>query len=432
MELCTEINQCRICGHRHLEEVLDLGMMALTGIFPHSKAESVPRAPLKLVKCHPNGREDSEHCGLLQLSHSCHAERMYGDTYGYRSGLNKSMVDHLEAKVRRILAQIQLKPGDLVLDIGSNDGTLLKAYPDKGLHLVGIDPTGVKFREFYPNHIELIPDFFSAKKVSQHCGGRKARVITSVAMFYDLEDPLEFMRQISELLTRDGLWIFELSYMPSMLGKNSYDTICHEHLEFYSLKQIKWMVDRSNLKIVDVDFNEANGGSFSITTARSDSDYSEREGIVDGILDDEERAGFDSLETYGEFGERIRRRALELRNLIETLNRERKTVFGLGASTKGNVILQYCGLTEKEIPFVAEINESKFGAWTPGSGIPIISEYEARSMKPDYFLVLPWHFRSNLIEREREFLRGGGKFIFPLPEIEVIGGRGAAEVSSHG
>ncbi len=235
------IERCRICGNPNLVSVLHLGEHVLTGVFPRTKDEVLTSGPLELVKCHNDGGEDV--CNLVQLRCSFPSAEMYGTNYGYRSGLNQSMVDHLHDKVAKIRQMVTLNIGDLIVDIGSNDSTLLQAYPAAhGLRLLGIDPTGHKFRQFYPPHIELAPTFFSADTVQAVAGAQKAKVITSIAMFYDLEEPLSFMRHITDVLADDGVWVFEQSYMPSMLEVNAYDTICHEHLEYYGLKQVKWLL----------------------------------------------------------------------------------------------------------------------------------------------------------------------------------------------
>src|SRR5450759_3424359 len=232
-----KVEKCRICGNPNLERVLDLGEQMLTGVFPREKGTKVTIGPLHLVKCMGG---DSV-CGLVQLEHSYDLGEMYGENYGYRSGLNASMVAHLRGKVKTILGQVALREDDLVIDIGSNDSTTLQAYPSSGRVLVGVDPTAVKFHSYYPPHIQLIPDFFSAALVKARFPGQKAKVVTSFSMFYDLEDPMGFMQQVYDVLADDGVWVFEQSYMPTMLDTNSYDTVCHEHLEFYALRQSKWM-----------------------------------------------------------------------------------------------------------------------------------------------------------------------------------------------
>lgn len=407
----TEISKCRISNSTNLITVLSLGEQYLTGVFPKSTSEEITKGPLDLVWC-----PDS---GLLQMKQSYSLDEMYGDNYGYRSGLNLSMVRHLEQKIKTLERLVKLTDSDIVIDIGSNDATSLKAYSG-GHRKVGIDPTGKKFREYYTNGIELIPDFFSADVFNAVFENEKAKIITSIAMFYDLESPLSFVRDIESVLADEGVWHFEQSYMPSMLRTNSYDTICHEHLEFYSFKVVNTMLDSCGLRVIDVQMNAINGGSFAVTACKKSASYSSNKAIINWMLKQEDEMGLDTPKPYREFEERVFRHKKNLSDLIEALVADGKKIFGYGASTKGNVLLQFCGFTTQQIPYIAEVNEQKFGSFTPGTHIPIISEKEAKAMKPDYFLVLPWHFKNSILEREKEYLEQGGKFIFPLPEIEIV------------
>lgn len=407
-----KIEACRICGNTHLVRVLDLGEQMLTGVFPSEKDKNITVGPLRLVKC----TGGSEACGLLQLEHSYDLGEMYGENYGYRSGLNASMVKHLHGKVEAILERVDLGEGDLVVDIGSNDSTTLQAYPTSGPILVGMDPTGVKFQKYYPPRIQLIPDFFSSSLLKERFPGKKAKVITSFSMFYDLENPTAFMREIHEVLADDGVWVFEQSYMPTMLETNSYDTVCHEHLEFYALRQIKWMTDRVGFRILDVELNDVNGGSFSITVSKSDGDKSVPPS-VQKILDAEREIGLDTLAPYEAFADCAAKSKQDLLKFIETAQAEGKKIAALGASTKGNVLLQYCGMAEKDIFCIGDVNPDKFGCYTPGTWIPIIPEDELLAMKPDYLIVLPWHFRKFFLENKK-FSKS--KLVFPLPKLEVL------------
>lgn len=406
-----EIKKCRISDSKNLINILSLGEQYLTGVFPKTKNEDVTIGPVDLVWC-----PDS---GLLQMKQSYSLDEMYGDNYGYRSGLNISMVKHLQKKIKTLENLAKPTDKDLVIDIGSNDATSLKAYSGK-FKKVGIDPTGNKFKEYYTDDITLIPDFFTADNFKKIFPAEKAKIITSIAMFYDLEDPKAFVRDIAECLSDDGIWHFEQSYMPSMLRTNSYDTICHEHLEFYSFKVVNSILDSCGLKVIDVQMNSINGGSFAVTAAKKNSSYSANSPIINWLLNQEEEMGLDTEKPYLEFAERVFRHRKNLTDLIKALVKDGKKVFGYGASTKGNVLLQFCGLTENEIPFIAEVNEEKFGSFTPGTKIPIISEKDAKAMNPDYFLVLPWHFKDSILAREEEYIANGGKFIFPLPEIEIV------------
>lgn len=409
----TEIKTCRVAKNsQNLLPVLSLGNQALTGVFPKLASEDVTVGPLDLVWC-----PDS---GLLQLKHTYESSEMYGDNYGYRSGLNQSMVDHLTSKVRYLERLVPLTTGDVVLDIGSNDCTTLKAYERSDIRRIGIDPTGKKFAEYYPADVKLVPDFFSAVAY-RSAMDKPAKIITSIAMFYDLDDPIAFAQQIDQCLADDGVWHFEQSYMPSMLRLNSYDTICHEHLEYYSLGVVEKILTAAGLKIVDVIMNNINGGSFAVTATKvSNTTRKVNHAVVNWLLEQEDRMGINTPRPYREFEERVYRHREDLVRLIRALVADGKKVFGYGASTKGNVVLQFCGLTASDIPVIAEVNPEKFGRVTPGTHIPIVSEIEARAMKPDYFLVLPWHFKDGILRREKEYLASGGKFIFPFPEIEIV------------
>ncbi len=407
----SAIKKCRVSGSENLISVLNLGNQKLTGVFPTTRDARITSGPLDLLWC-----PDS---GLLQLGHSYNPNEMYGENYGYRSGLNQSMVNHLTNKIRHLERRVDLKPGDTVLDIGSNDCTSLLSYTTAGLHRIGIDPTGEKFRAFYPDDIELVPDFFSAANFRK-ASTRPARIVTSIAMFYDLEDPIGFARQIEEVLAPDGVWHFEQSYMPSMLRLTSYDTICHEHIEYYSLMIVDTIVRAAGLKVVDVEMNAINGGSFAVTAAKEKSNLPANRPIIDWLLQQEERMGLKTPKPYRDFEERVYRHREGLTRLLDALVADGKRVLGYGASTKGNVVLQFCGITDKQLTAIAEVNPEKFGRFTPGTDIPIISEAEARAMKPDYFLVLPWHFRDGILRREQAYLDQGGKIILPFPEIEII------------
>jgi SAM-dependent methyltransferase len=395
--------------------LIDLGQQALTGVFPRARGQHVTVGPLELVKCF--GGADA--CGLVQLRHTYEPTEMYGGEYGYRSSLNKAMVEHLHGKVDALLARAPLGYGDVVLDIGSNDGTSLSFYPSTAT-LIGIDPTAAKFAKYYAPHVKVVADFFSADAFLKASGGRRASIVSSVAMFYDLDRPLDFVRGVHEVLKDGGLWHFEQSYLPTMLATNSYDTICHEHVEYYSITPILWMLNEVGFSIVEITQNDVNGGSFAITAAKSARGQGKHAPIVDRMLAEERALGLDTMAPFARFAERVVKHRVDLRERLTRLKAEGGRVFGMGASTKGNVILQYCGIGPDLCACIAEVNEDKFGCFTPGTEIPIVSEAEAASRNPTHFLVLPWHFRKNLIPRAAPLLARGIKLIFPLPEIDVV------------
>jgi SAM-dependent methyltransferase len=412
-----EITQCRICGNSNLIKVLDLGEQYLTGVFPAKRTCQLSRGPLQLVKC--LGADPRSFCGLVQLRYSFAAEQLYGDTYGYRSGLNQSMVDHLYRKVDSLLRIVSVGSDDVVLDIGSNDGSLLARYAP-GPKLFGIDPSASKFRRYYRSDITLLVDYFSADLFLQHSGGRKAKIITSVAMFYDLEDPQAFVNDIAFILASDGVWHLEQSYLPSMLNTNSYDTACHEHIEYYTLRQLDWMVRRAGLQIIDVDLNNTNGGSFAVTVSKEGGSLRPNYAAIEALRQSEQSLAMDTLSPFEHFWQRVLQQRERLLEFFSRAERRKELIVGCGASTKGNVLLQFCGITREMLPCIGEINEDKFGCVTPGTWIPIVPESEARSLNPKYLLVLPWHFRNSIIRNETNFLTHGGKIVFPLPTLDEV------------
>jgi NDP-4-keto-2,6-dideoxyhexose 3-C-methyltransferase len=406
------IDRCRVCGGTELVSVLSLEKQFLTGVFPKSKEQRVTSGPVDLVRCVARAG-----CGLTQLKQCYDVGEMYGENYGYRSGLNASMVRHLQDKVAKILSMGVLSRGDAIIDIGSNDATTLKAYPQSQYDLFGVDPSGEKFRSHYPPQIGFVPDFFSAKAIRGFLGNRKAKVVTSFSMYYDLEDPVAFAAEVAQSLDEDGIWVLEQSYLPTMLSTNSFDTVCHEHMEYYCLTQIKWIAEKVGLKVIDVEFNDVNGGSFSVVVAKQASARRTATPAVAAVLEREATEKPDSLEAFAAFAARVKAAGVALRDFLVSAKRNGKRVVGLGASTKGNVLLQHYGIGPELLSVIAEVNPDKFGSWTPGTLIPIESEAEVLSTEPDYLLVLPWHFRRFFV---RHASYKGRTLVFPLPQLELV------------
>jgi NDP-4-keto-2,6-dideoxyhexose 3-C-methyltransferase len=409
-DLFHEIAGCRICRSRDLVPVIDLGRQALTGRFPAKTEPDPPSAPLVVVRC--------THCGLVQLRYSVDAGELFAEDYGYRSGINATMRDHLAAIVARVVERGNLKSGDTVLDIGCNDGTLLTAYQEPGLFRVGIDPLAEMFRPGYRADLEVHTGFFTAGTYISASGRPTARAITSIAMFYDLEDPGAFVSDVAAVLAADGIWVLEQSYLPSMLEQNSFDTICHEHLEYYSLAQIDRLARAHGLRVFDVGLNGINGGSFQVWVCHEGAGYSTDRARIGAIAEREQKLALMSEEPYASFRLRVSSIGDRLRAFIQTEASRGKKIYVYGASTKGNVLLQHFGLDASLIRACADKNPIKWGRRTPGTSIPIISEDAARA-DADYFLVLPWSFKDEFLARESAFRARGGRFIFPLPEIEM-------------
>ena len=409
-DLFHEIAQCRICRSRDLVPVIDLGRQALTGRFPAKTEPDPPSAPLVVVRC--------TQCGLVQLRYSVDTGELFAQDYGYRSGINATMRDHLAAIVARVVERGNLKSGDTVLDIGCNDGTLLTSYEEPALFRVGIDPLAEMFRPGYRPGLEVHTGFFSAGTYISASGRPTARAITSIAMFYDLEDPGAFVSDVAAVLAPDGIWVLEQSYLPSMLEQNSFDTICHEHLEYYSLAQIERLARAHGLRIFDVGINGINGGSFQVWVCHEGAGYATDSARIGAIVEHERKLGLMSEEPYARFRVRVSAIGARLRTLIQTEASRGKKIYVYGASTKGNVLLQHFGLDASLIRACADKNPIKWGRRTPGTNIPIIAEDAARA-DADYFLVLPWSFKDEFLARESAFRARGGRFIFPLPEIEM-------------
>jgi hypothetical protein len=415
-------NSCRICGSKSLTPVVALGDQYISGSFadPKGRPPVERRIPLDLVRCDPS--LDQGACGLVQLRHSVPPRILYR-SYWYRSGINQTMRDNLAGITRMAEDTVKLEAGDLAIDIGCNDGTLLKSYRTKGLRLLGFDPATNIVEYAKANGIPVVNDFFSAANLRSVYAEEKPKVITSIAMFYDLENPHLFVGDIKSILHEKGVWILELSYLPTMLKMNSFDTICHEHLEYYSLAPMERLFAEHQLEVVDVTLNDINGGSFRIAVGHAGKvqQSAEARERVQLLRLQEFELGLDTDAPYAVFRKEIESIKKQLLTFLKKAKQQKKLVHGYGASTKGNTILQYCGITPDLLPAVADRNKDKWGSYTIGTNVPIISEEESRKKKPAYYLVLPWHFIEEFKKREKEFLARGGKFVLPMPRVTLVG-----------
>jgi NDP-4-keto-2,6-dideoxyhexose 3-C-methyltransferase len=417
----TTTAKCRICGNASLTPILDLGMQALTGYFPKAGEPEPPLAPLQLMICDTSTAPDA--CGLVQLGHTYELSRMYGGTHGYRSSINRTMVAHLHTIADRVRALAGLTAGDWVLEIGSNDGTIQKHLAGRGLNLVAIDPSAGQFAANYPKDTRLVTDFFSTAAVEKAAPGKAFRGILSMNMFYDLDNPFAVVSAAKDLLAADGVWCFEQAYLPAMFEAMCYDTISHEHLCYYALSQMQWMAKRAGLRLIDVEMSDINGGSFAVFMCHDGAPYLSNTLKLERILAGESRMNLTTAEKWQTFGRNVRHHRARIRGFFEDARARGELVLGLGASSKGNVILQYAGIDSDLMPAIAERDARKIGLRTPRTNIPIISEDEAREMKPRSFVVFPWHFHDEIVRREKPFLESGGRLVFPLPQFEILGGR---------
>lgn len=410
---------CRVCGSTALKPVISLGEQHLQGSFykPGKEVPPLRRIDCSLMRCDPT--VDEKACGLLQMVKSVPPSVLYS-AYWYRSGTNQTMRSHL-AGIATTAAEMVGKARAAALDIGANDGTLLKAYPGT-FRKFAIDPSDI-VKEITEKDIAVVNDLFPSPELDRLLGKTRLDVVTSIAMFYDLEDPVAFARSVERYLAPEGLWIVEMSYMPRMLEMNSYDTICHEHLEYYSLAVLEQIMERADLKVVRVEENDINGGSIRCYVARKNSfrhNNPEWRGAIAAMRQKEFDLELDTDKPYKHFQDRINVHREKLLALLKQLKSEGKTIHIYGASTKGNTILQWCGIDHRIVEYAADRNPDKYGARTLGTEIPIISEDESRAMKPDYYLVLPWHFEREFLKRESKLLDQGVGMIFPLPEIRIV------------
>lgn len=410
----TIIESCRICKSKELTQVICLYKQYITSRFPDYGDWSTPNSTIALCKC--------ENCFLLQLISTISPNELYETSeYGYKSGITKTMRNHLRDYKEEILSKVDIRAGDIVLDIGSNDATMLHNY-SPSLRRIGIDPTGNQFiNEYIDNNIELLPTYFTLKNFTEEYGENTyCKVISSIAMFYDLPDPVKFAKDIYDILDNEGIWTCEQSYLPRMIETKSIDTICHEHLEYYSLHQIKIIADMSNLKIIDIKFNECNGGSFRIYFAKQISKtHTENISLIEEILEKERKLKMNENSYYTNFIDICDKEINKLTIFLKYCNLSKKSTWIYGASTKGNCLLQYAEIGEDKIQYAVERNLDKVGKMT-STGIEIISEEHMRECPPDFLLVLPWHFRDEIIKREDVFLNNGGQLIFLFPEFEII------------
>ena len=411
-KIATKVLKCRVCAGSSLDIVIDFGELSLTGVFLE-EGDQVQKEPLVLCRC--------SDCGLVQLGHNYSQLALYGDTYGYESHLNQSMVNHLQQKARvlenKYLAGI-INPK--VVDIASNDGTLLSGYVNRAITKIGVDPLLDIVSNYYPPDAIKIGEFFSSSVYWDYLAG-PSHLVTSLSVLYDLDDPVSFAKQVSDILIEEGIWHFEQSYLPLMIDATSYDTICHEHLLYLSMHDIKRILDMAGFRILEASINGINGGSVAITAIKTKRTLPPTP-FVDYLLSSEIENGITDGTKIASFANNCLKHASDLSKLVTQFRLSGADVIGFGASTKGNVLLQTAGLNFKDIRAIGDINTRKFGKQTPGSCIPIVSEIELIDAAGDLTvaIVLPWHFREGFINSLEAFLSKGGKIIFPLPRIEVV------------
>ena len=404
-----KIKYCRICKKSNLKKLFSLGNLCFTGKFP-SKNQKIEKKQVTLIIC--------KNCNLVQLGHSFDLKYLYGPDYGYRTGINKTMLNHVHKVVKDLSKKTKIKKNDFVLDIASNDASLLNFYNSK-IKTFGIDPILEKYKEEYKNINFKISDFFSATKVEK-ITKKKFKIITALSVFYDAADPNKFVHDVKKILAQDGIFLLEFADLASIIQNKMFDTICHEHLEYYSSQVILNLCKKFNLRVFDIKKNNINGSSKQYYICHENSKFKTNLKKINSILKTEKQLNLTTEKTYKNFIKHINKSKNKLYNFLKKKKKLGKEIHGYGASTKGNVLLQYYKIDNKLVNFIAERNKNKYNLYTPGTKIKIISETLSRFYKPNYYLVLPWHFKSEILIREKEIRKKGTKFIFPLPELKII------------
>ena len=400
---------CRNCNSKNLKNLFSLGNLSFTGKFPNKKIINIKKRELGLVMC--------PKCNLVQLNRNFDLKFLYSQDYGYRTGINKTMTSHMNNICKILSKKVKLCSGDSVLDIACNDGTLLNFY-DKNIIKVGIDPLVKKYIKYYKNINYKISDFFSAKNILKKTK-KKFKIITALSVFYDAKDPNKFLRDASTLLKDDGIFLLEHADLLSIIKYKMFDTICHEHLYYYSTKFIINIVSKNNLRVFDLKRNNINGGSTQYFICKKSSMFQNNYKNINKILKEEKIYRLENKKTFKDFFKKINSIKKKTIQLLDSIVLKNKIVHGYGASTKGNVLLQYFNINQNYMKFIADRNPKKYNCYTPGSKIKIISEKKSRKLLPDYYFVLPWHFKKEILKREIKIRKKGCKFIFPLPNLKI-------------
>ena len=406
-----KITNCRNCKSKYFSKLFTLGKMCFTGKFPKNLTTNIPKVVISLIMC--------KSCKLVQLDRNFNPKYLYDTNYGYRTGINATMTQHVKGVVKESIKIVKLKKKDSVLDIASNDGTLLNFYK-KNIFRVGIDPLIKKYKNQYKNINFGIQEFFSYKAIQKKKINKKFKIITALSMFYDLPNPNKFLEDVKKVLDKEGIFVLEHADLLSIIKNCQFDTICHEHLEYYSTKVIVELMNKNELRVFNLKASTINGGSMRYYVCHKDSKYKNNYRKIDKILKKEIKFKLDKPDTFNDFFKLINVQKKKLLKLINKIIKKKEIIHGYGASTKGNVLLQYFGISSNKIKYIADRNPQKVNLYTPGTKIKIVSESFSRMCKPNYYLVLPWHFKKEIILREKRAIKDGSRFIFPLPKMKVV------------
>lgn len=416
--MTATITACRLCGNTALHPVARSAELALSGLFPASAAVQEPRGPIELVRCDREGAPDA--CGLVQLRHVYDPAVLYGPDYAYRSASDPAMARHLAGVAGRIRRLVTFEAQDVLLDIGSNDATLLACFAPPAPALLGVDPLAERLRRFYRPDMRTVSDFFSVEALRARYGAKRVRAVTSLGVLDCVADPLAFAVQVRDVLDDEGIWCFEQSYLPTLLQRGAYDAFGHERCSYWSVHQVRWLAERAGLKILDIFTSDLHGGSFTVTVGRMRTQRAGPPSALAWYLETEASRGLDRAAAWEAFERTADDRKMRLLALLDQIRGSSARLVAWGATERGSILLQSCGIGVERIDCVLDCDDALSGRFLPGTKLEVVAESRGLEPRPDFILVLPWHQREALALRHEYFLRAGGKLIFPLPEVEIV------------
>ena len=406
-KIYSTIKKCRISPDKNIKKIIDFGNISLTGVFPKKKNTKIKITPLTLVF--------SEESKLLQLKHNYNHKYLFGNNYGYRSSLNKSMIEHLNFKYKYLLKKANIKKNDNILDIGSNDGTFLNFF-SKSINKTGCDPTANKFKKNYQKGTKILPKIFDNKSL-KFFKNKKFKLVTSIAMFYDLKNPLIFCKLVEKILNKNGIFHVEIAYLADIISTLSFDTFCQEHLTYFSFTSFNYLINQTNLKIINYNRNSINGGSINFDLAFKNSSHKTNIKKIKKLIKLEKKIKIEQLSTYKRFAKKITKLQVQIKKKLSKIKQSK--IYGFGASTKGNVTLQFCNIDNNIMNGIYDVNPEKFKCYTPKTNILIKDEKYIFKDKPDYIVFLIWHFKKTIFEKFKKFKLKNTKFIWLFPKFKI-------------
>lgn len=411
--MVTEKRTCRLCHGTDLENFLDLGEQPAANAFLlRENFEKEQRYPLIIARC---GNPD---CGFVQLAHVVDAETLFSD-YVYVSSTSPVFVKHFEEYAQKMMERVNVKDR-LTVDIGSNDGILLKPLKELGARALGVDLAKDIAVKATAEGLETITGYFTEAFAEQVVAERgKAALITANNAFAHIDDLDDVVKGVRTLLATDGLFAIEAPYLIDFLEKKLFDLIYHEHLSYLSIRPLQAFFKRYDMRIVDIDKVDTHGGSVRIIVAHNNSPFAEAE-IVQQMIDEEVSKGLHEPAVYRQFGQEVMANKDAVRALLKSLKSEGKKIDGYGAPAKGNTLLNFMEIGPDILDYIVDDSPLKQGLYTPGTHIPVVPASTLAKDPPDYLFILAWNFAPSIMKKNEEFAERGGKFIIPVPSPAIV------------